>query len=357
MTGKEKCEYLKQLRETIANKYGFQEFHDDPCKHTYCPTGYCEMCDQKKTNLLCLLRDLNVNLIELQDICNSVPIPSEDEDSEWLKHQEKRTEADWKNETRLNNLQWKRLHTPKQFYTSSLNGYMDAERLREIEKRDLESAKNRPEFICKLFTIGKLLGISRLRIDVDGPGVTTLVGLHSCPLNCAYCINHPAAACVHYTVRELYEEVKKDTLYYETTGGGICFGGHEPLLQQKFIKKFIKYTKRRGCKWKFGMETSLNGKLDTELLEMLDFIIVDVKTLNPEIYQKYTKGDNAIVLKNLQIIKDKIPNITIRIPHIPDYNDVEDINNSINYLMKLGYHAKQLDLFDYVPNPKLYWGW
>ena len=33
----------------------------------------------------------------------------------------------------------------------------------------------------------KIIGISRHRIGVDGPGVTTLVAFHGCTLSCKYC--------------------------------------------------------------------------------------------------------------------------------------------------------------------------
>ena len=196
--------------------------------------------------------------------------------------------------------------------------------------------------------IGKILSINRIRLGIDGPGITTLVGMYKCPLNCEYCINNPILNYAEYTIEELYSEIKVDDLYFDATGGGICFGGHEPLLQQPFIKEFVKYVRNKNHKWKIGMETSLNCKLDDELLKMLDFIIVDVKSINSEIYKKYTDKDNDLVLRNLQIIKDKIPDIKIRLPIIPEYNDEKDIENSKKYLISLSYKPEQLEIFTYT---------
>ena len=195
--------------------------------------------------------------------------------------------------------------------------------------------------------IGKILSVNRIRINTDGPGVTTLVGMYKCPLNCEYCINNPILTYATYTIEELYSEIKIDALYFDVTGGGICFGGHEPLLQQSFIKEFIKQVRNKNHKWKIGMETSLNCKLDDELLKMLDFIIVDIKSINSEIYKKYTEKDNDLVLRNLKIIKDKIPDIKIRIPIIPKYNNEKDVEESKKYLIKLGYKLEQLEIFTY----------
>ena len=58
--------------------------------------------------------------------------------------------------------------------------------------------------------------ISRLRINSEGDGVSTLIGCMGCPLRCAYCFNP-------FTWDELYEEVKLDNLYFLATGGGLSF--------------------------------------------------------------------------------------------------------------------------------------
>lgn len=195
--------------------------------------------------------------------------------------------------------------------------------------------------------IGKIFGIDRIRIDVDGPGITTLVGMYRCPLNCEYCINNPTLFYSEYTVEELYNEIKVDTLYFDYTGGGICFGGHEPLLQQKFIKDFIIYVRQFGHKWKIGMETSLNCPIDRELLSLIDFMIVDIKTIDSEIYKRYTEVGNGYVLRNLEKIIDVVPDIIIRLPIILGYNDEKDVERSKDYLRRLGYNDEQFDIFEY----------
>ncbi len=197
--------------------------------------------------------------------------------------------------------------------------------------------------------IGKIFGVSRARVGTDGPGITTLVAMYKCPLNCEYCINNPINQYYEYTVEDLYEEVKIDSLYFDYTGGGICFGGHEPLLQQAFLIEFIKYTKNLNLNWKFGIESSLNCKIKKELLELLDYIIVDIKTINSDIYKRYTEIDNKMVLSNLKDLSNnqKI-DITIRIPLIPEYNDEKDIEQSKEYLLNLGYKEAQFDCFEYL---------
>ena len=102
-----------------------------------------------------------------------------------------------------------------------------------------------------------LIGLSRHRIGVDGAGVTTLVAFHGCPLRCQYCLNpkalSPNGVWKRYTPEELYNHVKQDDLYFRATGGGVTFGGGEPLLSCKEILHFHKICRDKGHDWKINI--------------------------------------------------------------------------------------------------------
>ena len=187
-----------------------------------------------------------------------------------------------------------------------------------------------------------LIGLSRHRIGVDGAGVTTLVAFHGCPLNCKYCLNpqalSPKGVWKRYTPDELFRVVCKDDLYFRATGGGITFGGGEPLLSCKEILHFHKSCIDNGKQWKINIETSLNV-LETfvEVVEkIVNHWIVDIKDMNPEIYKAYTGVDNHLVISNLQLLIEKKAKITVRVPIIPNFNTEADIEKSIETLQKMG---------------------
>ena len=97
-----------------------------------------------------------------------------------------------------------------------------------------------------------LIGIERLRYLTDGPGITTLVGLQGCPLNCVYCLNpqcHDKSTLNLYTPSSLIEELKRDDIYFSATGGGVTFGGGEPLLYPSFINEFRKQAQNEWAGW------------------------------------------------------------------------------------------------------------
>ena len=199
-------------------------------------------------------------------------------------------------------------------------------------------------------TTAKIFGISRHRLTTDGEGVTTLVAFNGCPLRCKYCLNKTcwvAEKGRDYTPELLFEEVKIDQLYFLATHGGVTFGGGEPLLQVEFIKAFRELC---GPQWQILVETSLNVPFENvqTIDPILDGYIVDIKDMNPEIYQAYTGKDNSIVLTNLEwLLNSGDPNrIMVRVPHIPEFNTDEDVAKSKEHLTAMG--VKNIDEFYYI---------
>ena len=191
-------------------------------------------------------------------------------------------------------------------------------------------------------TITKALifGISRHRLTTDGEGVTTLVAFSGCPLRCKYCLNKASWEADKgrlYTPEQLFEEVKIDQLYFLATHGGVTFGGGEPLLQVAFIKAFRELC---GSQWQIVAETSLNVPFENvqALNSVLDGYIVNIKDLNPDIYQAYTGKDSIFVKSNLQwLLQHGDPNrIMVRVPHIPNFNTAEDVERSKKCLETMG---------------------
>ena len=199
-------------------------------------------------------------------------------------------------------------------------------------------------------TEARIFAVSRHRLTTDGDGCTTLVTFNGCPLRCKYCLNKVSwkeDGGRVYTPETLFEEVKIDQLYFLATRGGVTFGGGEPLLQSKFIKEF---RARCGNQWKLLVETCLN--VDSEKVQevdsVLDGYIVDIKDMNPEIYEAYTGKTNALVLKNLEwLLQHGDPcRITVRVPHIPETNTDEDVAKSMEQLKAMG--VVHFDEFQYI---------
>lgn len=200
----------------------------------------------------------------------------------------------------------------------------------------------------------KVLSINRHRLGTDGKGITTLIALSSCPLNCKYCLNEKIISNNKYkelTKEELLEKIMQDYCYFLATGGGVTFGGAEPLLQSKQILEFSKLLPPGVS---LNIETSLNVDFNTlniyflDILKCVNKFYIDIKNTNPDIYKKYTGKDNLLVIKNLKFITDNNyqDKCVIRIPNIPNFTSKEDIDKSINYIKDMGF--TELDVFNYI---------
>ena len=195
------------------------------------------------------------------------------------------------------------------------------------------------------------IAVNRHRLTTDGEGVTTLVAFHGCPLHCEYCLN---AQCLQadgvwcrLTPGELYSEVEIDDLYFMATGGGICFGGGEPLLRSDFIKAFAEIM---NPEWKLTIETSLNVPLENvkAIASLVQMWYVDIKDMNPDIYKAYGCKENKQVISNLQWLAANgyADKVIIRLPLIPEYNTDEDRQQSQQQLEEMGF--TNFDKFNYI---------
>ncbi|MEJ2595325.1 MAG: glycyl-radical enzyme activating protein [bacterium] len=193
----------------------------------------------------------------------------------------------------------------------------------------------------------------------DGPGIRTTVFLKGCPLGCWWCHNpesrsgeivtfrkkekvsgreivKEAVAGKKITVNELMEELEKDALLYEESGGGITLSGGEPMQQFRFSLKLLKVLKKKG--YHTCMDTT--GYTRQKELERVavytDLFLYDLKHFDDNMHKKYTGVSNKIILENLRLLDRLGKTIEIRYPLIPGMNDDEaDLLRMLAFLQKL----------------------
>lgn len=219
----------------------------------------------------------------------------------------------------------------------------------EFKSYICKNTENLPTLL--LNTKASIIGIERHRLATDGEGITTLVAFHGCRLCCRYCLNPQCldedAYCMVITPGELLCGVMKDDLYFTATGGGVTFGGGEPLLHSEFIREFSELKKPE---WNIYIETSLNvpqRNLES-VLPLVRRFIVDIKDMNSEIYHNYTGQTNAMVLNNLKMLASLSlqENVLVRLPLIPNYNDEDSRKHGRKILEEMGF--SHFDEFNYI---------
>ncbi len=193
-------------------------------------------------------------------------------------------------------------------------------------------------------------GVVRLREDSDGPGIRTLVVMNDCHLGCKYCLNKdyinvfPMNAAM--SQHELTDLIKKDVVYFEMSGGGVTFGGGEPMLSPDYIRAF----KGENPHLHVAVETSLNVPYEKyeQALDFVDLWFVDIKDMNEEIYRAYTGRSNEDVIYNLTDLLGRVPaeKVICRVPLIQGFNTKEDVEKSVVRLKEMG--AENICKFEYA---------
>jgi len=134
------------------------------------------------------------------------------------------------------------------------------------------------------------------------------------------------------------------------TGGGVVFGGGEPLLQSAFLHEVCRLMDSR---WAKRIETSLNvpWRHVELLLEDIDEWIIDIKDMDRFIYEEYTGGNNEKVMKNLFRLKDAVlaERLHIRVPNIPGFNTKKDVEKSVEWIKNV--LGVEPEVFNYYALP------
>lgn len=182
---------------------------------------------------------------------------------------------------------------------------------------------------------GTIINITRFCTD-DGPGIRTTVFLKGCPLKCAWCHNPESqnSGIEAYTdgetigrrvtAEEVVQEVVRDRIFYETSGGGVTVSGGEPLFQPDFTGRILKLCKDQGIHT--AIETSGFAGIDVlhKVLEHCDLVLFDIKETNDVNHERYAGVPLLPILENLKRIHECGIPFVIRLPIIPGYNDRED---------------------------------
>jgi len=225
---------------------------------------------------------------------------------------------------------------------------------------------------------GRVFNIQRCSVH-DGPGIRTTVFLKGCPLSCSWCHNPegideapvlminadrclncgacseacpvenggaaPAGqlwdrgactrcgSCVEacpadarelagcdWSVDELVDELERDRVFFDTSGGGVTFSGGEPLAQAGFLSDCLRECRRR------GLHTTVDtcGLAPRETLlrvaKLADLVLYDLKHMDPNRHRSETGADNRLILDNLHALSESDVDVWIRVPLIPGFN-------------------------------------
>ena len=235
---------------------------------------------------------------------------------------------------------------------------------------------------------GLILHLQRFSTE-DGPGIRTTVFFKGCPLSCLWCHNPESISmepqiqwlenrcigcgtciktcpigcltktgqgvvidreqctncgdCVEacpanamellgrqITLDELVDELLKDQIYFEKSGGGVTLSGGEPLTQPDFATALLHRLKEKGINTALDTCGVCSTSCLNKVLPYTDIVLFDLKEAEPEKHYNFTGQYNQRIFDNLLYIRDYIIKrapekvLWIRTPLIPEATATRD---------------------------------
>lgn len=228
---------------------------------------------------------------------------------------------------------------------------------------------------------GTIFNIQKFCVN-DGPGIRTTVFLKGCPLKCIWCHNPEsqsakseimfykdkcvncgrcAAVCPNgchsfengthifdrkncvrcflctktgcealekvgrkISTDEVINDVLKDKIFYDNSGGGLTLSGGEPLYQYDFSLEILKKAKESGLHTAIETCGFTSEERIKEISKYVDLFLFDYKETNSELHRKFAGIDNTDILKNLKLLDEIGKDMILRCPIIPGFNAREE---------------------------------
>ena len=161
---------------------------------------------------------------------------------------------------------------------------------------------------------------------VDGPGVRFVIFTQGCPHRCLYCHNPDTwrlKAGRQVASADLLDQIENAATFLKRARGGVTLSGGEPLAQPKFIASIL-----RGCK-EMDLHTALDttgylgAKASDELLDDIDFVLLDIKSYDPETYRRVCGVELAPTLDFARRLESRGRKMWVRFVLVPGLTDAQ----------------------------------
>jgi len=175
---------------------------------------------------------------------------------------------------------------------------------------------------------------------VDGPGVRLVAWTAGCHWRCLYCHNPDTWNMMNGMPVKLdraIEELAKYRHGLKVMSGGFTLSGGEPLMQDRFAVRLFTGAKAMGIHTALDTNGHLGDRLSNEELDLIDVVLLDLKTWNPTLHVRLTGKEVGPTLDFARRLAQRRRKIWLRYVLVPGLTDDEnDINQIAAFAAGLG---------------------
>ena len=150
------------------------------------------------------------------------------------------------------------------------------------------------------------------------------------------------------TVEEVFDQVRRDKIFYDSSGGGVTVSGGEPLTHGDFVAELITLCRGEGIHTCVETCGCVPRSAFERVLKLTDVFYFDLKLMDSELHRAYTGQGNEAILENARFLAEKGADILFRRPLIPGVNSPEEnVKATAAFIRSLGREDLALQLIPY----------
>ena len=158
----------------------------------------------------------------------------------------------------------------------------------------------------------------------DGPGLRVVLFVSGCLLRCSYCHNPDTWHLkdgTYVSAKEVIDRLAGFSSALRALDGGLTISGGEPMVQLAFTRRILAGAKQLGLHTAIETSGYLGDRADDKYLSVLDLVLLDIKSSNPETYRSVTGRDLAPTLRFAERLAAIGKPVWVRFTLVPGFTD------------------------------------
>jgi pyruvate formate lyase activating enzyme len=158
----------------------------------------------------------------------------------------------------------------------------------------------------------------------DGPGLRVVLFLSGCLLRCTYCHNPDTWHLkdgTYVSAQQVIDRLASFAPALRALDGGLTISGGEPMVQLSFTQRILAGAKALGLHTAIETSGFLGDRCDEQFLSVLDLVLLDIKSSNPDTYRKVTGRDLAPTLRFAERLAKIGKPAWVRFTLVPGHTD------------------------------------